>query len=75
MGIKIKHIIILWLIVIFSAFATETSWDGKWHVFWKHSAMVLTLEQHGNDVNGSYEPTHGTLKGHIENNKLHAVTR
>jgi len=74
MRIKIKHIIILWLIVIFSAFATETSWDGKWHVFWSHGAMVLTLEQHGNDVNGSYEPTHGTLKGHIEDNKLHAVT-
>lgn len=74
MQIKIKHIIIFWLMLIFSASAAETSWDGKWHVFWKHGAIVLTLEQHGNDVNGSYEPTGGILKGHIENNKLHAVT-
>ncbi|MEA3417919.1 MAG: mechanosensitive ion channel [Campylobacterota bacterium] len=70
----IKHIIVLWLMLIFSASAAETSWAGKWHVFWKHGAMVLTLEHHGNDVNGSYEPTHGRLKGHIEDNKLHAVT-
>ncbi|MEA3433517.1 MAG: hypothetical protein U9R13_02955, partial [Campylobacterota bacterium] len=74
MRIKIKHIIVFWLMLIFTASAAETSWDGKWHVFWKYGAIVLTLEQHGNDVNGSYEPTSGILKGHIENNKLHAVT-
>lgn len=74
MQIKIKQIIILWLILIFTASAAETYWSGKWHVFWKHGAFIMTLEQHGNDVNGSYEPTHGTLKGSIENNKLHAVT-
>jgi len=73
MQIKIKQIIILWLLLIFTVFATETSWDGKWHVFWKHGAMVLTLEQDGSDVNGSYEPTHGTLTGQIEDNKLHAL--
>jgi len=73
MRIKIIQIIILWIILIFSASAAETSWSGKWHVFWKHGAFIMTMEQHGNDVNGSYEPTHGTLKGHIENNKLHAV--
>ena len=74
MQIKIKHIIIFWLMLIFTASAAETSWDGKWHVFWKHGAMVLTLEQHGNDVNGSYEPLKGILKGSIKNNSLHAVT-
>jgi len=74
MQIKIKQIIILWLLLVFTAFAAEPSWTGKWHLFWKHGAMVLTMEQHGSDVNGSYEPTHGTLKGHIEDNKLHALT-
>jgi small-conductance mechanosensitive channel len=74
MQIKIKQIIILWLMLVFTAFAAEASWTGKWHVFWKHGAMVLTLEQDGSDVNGSYEPTHGKLKGTIEDNKLHAVT-
>jgi hypothetical protein len=77
MRTKIKHIIILWLILIFSASAfsaAETSWAGKWHVFWKHGAFIMTFEQHGNDVNGSFEPTHGRLKGSIKNNSLHAVT-
>ncbi|WP_415408044.1 mechanosensitive ion channel family protein [Sulfurovum sp. CS9] len=74
MRIKIIHIIVFWLMLIFTASAAEKSWDGKWHVFWKHGAIVMTLEQHGNDVNGSYKPTHGTVKGHIEDNKLHAVT-
>jgi len=73
MQIKIKQIIIFWLMLVFTASAAETSWDGKWHVFWKHGAMVLTLEQHGSDVNGSYEPMHGTLKGSIENGRLQAV--
>jgi len=73
MKIKIKQIIIFWLLLILSISAAETSWNGKWHVFWKHGAMVLTLEQHGSDVNGSYEPTHGTLKGTIKDNKLHAL--
>ena len=74
MRIKIKQIIIFWLLLIFSASAAEASWDGKWHVFWKHGAFIMTMEQHGNDVNGSYESILGTLKGHIEDNKLHAVT-
>lgn len=73
MQMKIKYIIVLWLMFIFLASATETSWSGKWHVFWKHGAYILTLDQHVNDVNGSYEPGHGTLKGSIEDNKLHAV--
>ena len=74
MQIKIKQIIILWLLLVFTAFAAETSWTGKWHLFWKHGAMILTMEQHGSDVNGSYEPTHGRLKGQIKDNKLHALT-
>jgi small-conductance mechanosensitive channel len=73
MRTKIKHIIILWLMLIFTASAAEKSWDGKWHVFWKHGGVVMTLEQHGNDVNGSYEPMQGRLKGSIENNRLQAV--
>ena len=71
---KIKHIIILWFILIFSATATETPWTGKWHIFWKHGALNLTMEQHGHDVNGSYMPNKGTLVGTIKNNQLHATT-
>lgn len=65
---------ILWIIFLFTASAAETSWDGKWHVFWKNGSIVLTMEQHGNDVNGSYQPLNGKLNGSIENNRLHAMT-
>jgi|GEM_PF-649808 len=53
-------------------FASQNGWNGKWHVFWKHGAIVLTMEQHGNDVNGSYVPNNGVLKGTIKGNSLHA---
>ena len=65
---------LLWIILFFTASAAERSWDGKWHLFWKHGSIVLTLEQHGNDVNGSYEPLSGVLKGRIEKNTLYAVS-
>jgi len=74
MRTQIKHIMMLWIILLFSASASEKTWDGKWHAFWKQGSIVLTMEQHGNDVNGTYQPLNGKLTGYIENNKLHAVT-
>jgi hypothetical protein len=74
MGIKIKHIIVLWFIMIFSAFGAETSWSGKWHVNWMAGAFILNLEQHGSDVNGTFEPSNGIVNGQIEDSVLHAMT-
>ena len=54
--------------------ADQNPWTGKWHVFWKHGSIILTMEQHGDDVNGSYTPNNGTLVGTIKDNKLHART-
>ena len=54
--------------------ADQSPWAGKWHLFWKHGAIVLTMEQHGNDVNGSYTPNNGTIVGTLKDNKLHATT-
>ena len=54
--------------------ADQYPWSGKWHVFWKQGAIVMTLEQKGNDVNGTYEPSEGAIKGTIKDNRLHAVT-
>lgn len=65
---------LLWIILLFSASATETNWGGKWHVFWKHGSIVLMMEQHGNDVNGSYQPLDGKLTGYVENNTLYSVS-
>ena len=74
MQVNLKHIILVWLIVTSQVLTADTPWTGKWHVFWKHGAIILTMEQHGNDVNGSYEPNYGTLTGTIKEGKLHAVT-
>jgi len=54
--------------------ADQSPWTGKWHIFWKHGAIILTMEQHGNDINGSYEPSNGTLIGTLEDKQLHATT-
>ena len=70
---NIKYIIILWFILILSAFSAEASWSGKWHVNWTAGAFILNLEQHGSDVNGTFEPSHGILKGKIKNTTLHAI--
>ena len=71
-----KFIITIFLMIVSlnTLSADQHSWSGKWHVFWKQGAIVLTLKQQGNDVNGSYEPSGGTIKGTIKNNSLHAVT-
>jgi small-conductance mechanosensitive channel len=72
----IQRIIIAFLLLFFTTLsAEEKDWSGKWHVFWKHGAIVLTLEQHGNDVNGSFEPMSGILQGYIKNNILYAETK
>jgi hypothetical protein len=66
------------LLTFFSASilsADQNPWTGKWHVFWKHGAIILTMEQHGDDVNGSYTPNNGTIVGTIKNNKLYAITK
>ena len=55
--------------------AEQSPWSGKWHVFWKHGTIILTMEQHGNDVNGSYEPNKGNLWGTIKDNKLYATIK
>lgn len=73
MSILKKLMMILFLTFISASllWAEQNPWTGNWHVFWKHGAIVLTLEQHGNDVNGSYEPNHGLFKGTIKDGRLH----
>ncbi|WP_309496811.1 mechanosensitive ion channel family protein [Sulfurovum sp.] len=70
-----KLMIILFLSLVSTSIlsANQNPWTGKWHVYWKHGAIVLTMEQHGNDVNGSYEPNHGVIKGTIKDNGLHVL--
>ncbi len=64
----------LWIILNTAIFASATNWTGKWHVNWVSGIFILQLEQHGSDVNGTYEPSNGTLQGKIKDNVLTAVT-
>ena len=69
-----KWVIILCFLSINTLFASENTWNGNWHVFWKSGSFMLTLEQQGLDVNGSFKPEDGRLKGKISDQTLHAVT-
>ena len=54
--------------------ANNMSWEGKWQVNWLDGAFILTLDQHGSEVNGTYEPAHGKLKGKVKGTVLEAIT-
>jgi len=69
-----KWFILLGVFFISNLSANQTSWDGEWHVFWKSGSFSLTLEQHGSDVNGSFNPENGKLRGKIIEDILHATT-
>jgi len=43
--------------------ASAAPWNGKWHVNWVSGVLVMHLEQHASDVNGTYEPSTGILHG------------
>ena len=74
---QLKRLMFTFLLLLMSVSlsAEQATWSGKWHVFWKHGTIILTMEQHGNDVNGSYEPNNGTLWGTIKGKKLYATTK
>ena len=69
-----KLIITLFFLFISTLSASEGPWNGVWHVFSESVTLLLKLEQHGSDVNGSFEPSHGTLTGKVDHNILNAVT-
>ena len=71
---KIRYIMILWFVLVFSAFSAETPWTGEWHTYWKSGAFVMNLEQYGLDINGSYKPGNGTIKGTVNGPVLRAET-
>jgi len=68
---KLIMILFLTLMSTSALCAEENPWTGNWHIFWKHGAIVLSMEQHGNDVNGSYKPNNGLVNGTIKDGRLH----
>ena len=76
MAVFKKLMMILFLTFMSSSilWAEQSPWAGKWHVFWKHGSIVLKMEQHNNDINGTYQPLNGKLHGKVENNILNAIS-
>lgn len=69
-----KYFVVLFLFFVSALVANDIPWNGKWHASWREGYFVLDIEQHGNEVNGTFEPSHGILKGKVENNILIAKT-
>jgi len=67
-------LLILMMFLAVSVLAKDTSWAGKWHINWKAGTFTLHLQQKGQEVTGSYEPSHGTLTGVIHGDTLEAHT-
>jgi len=66
--------ITVWIFLFSLLSANEISWEGKWHINWKSGTFILHLQENGLDVNGSYIPSNGSLKGTIKDHVLTAKT-
>ena len=62
------RLLFLWFLLFSTVYTAELSWSGKWQVNWRAGAFIVLLEQHGSEVNGTFEPGHGTLKGVVSGN-------
>lgn len=69
-----KYFVVLFLFFLSTLVANDTPWTGKWNVSWPEGFFVVHLEQHGFEVNGTFEPSHGLLKGKVVENTLHVKT-
>ena len=71
---NLMKLLMLMMFLAVSVLAKDSSWAGKWHINWKAGTFILYLQQKGQEVTGSYEPSHGTLKGIIHGDTLQANT-
>lgn len=57
-------------IVATPALAQPADWSGEWDTYWRGSSAVLTLEQEGGSVRGTYEPGGGRIEGRLDGRRL-----
>ena len=50
--------------------AQEADFSGEWQTFWRTGTAVLSLEQDGDRVSGSYQPDDGTIVGEVSGRVL-----
>jgi small-conductance mechanosensitive channel len=53
-----------------TATARPADFSGDWQTFWRTGSAVLTLEQEGDRVTGTYQPDDGRIEGRVENGVL-----
>lgn len=41
-------------------------WSGAWRSFWRDGQALLTIEQNGTRVTGTYQPGDGTIEGEVD---------
>jgi hypothetical protein len=56
-----------------SALAQEADFTGEWQTFWRTGSALLTLEQEGDRVTGTYAPDDGRIEGIVEGRVLRAT--
>lgn len=50
--------------------AQQADFSGDWQTYWRTGSAVLSLEQAGDRVTGSYQPDDGTISGTVEGRVL-----
>ena len=62
----------LWLIILLLLFIkpatagdTETDWGGFWHTYWRGDQALMTLDQDGDQIAGTYRPGNGRIEARL----------
>ena len=67
------RIFILFFTLLFTLYANETPWSGKWNMSWKDGSVTMEFTQTGDTVVGYYYPYDGNFTGKVENNTLRGI--
>ncbi|MEO0820998.1 MAG: mechanosensitive ion channel domain-containing protein [Pseudomonadota bacterium] len=46
--------------------APPADWTGQWQTFWRDGRALMTLEQEGDTVTGTFEPGAGRIEGRVD---------
>ena len=69
------RLIIIFFTLLFTLYANETPWSGKWDMSWMDGSVTIEFTQTGDTVTGHYYPYGGKFTGKVENNTLSGILR
>jgi len=74
---RLFSVILLLLLAATAARAQEArvNWSGEWRSFWRDGQALMTLEQLGNRVAGSYTPGDGRIEATVDGRVLTGAWR